>query len=120
MRVNSISPETGFPRGVAGSPNQADAGVAELTKNILQGADHSGPAVANPPPSVEPRQKFTPNLDGLRWGLQISVDAATKRIVVTVYDLDTGETIRQIPPEEVLAFMQQLQQTKGIFVSRVL
>jgi flagellar protein FlaG len=42
--------------------------------------------------------------------LQISVDSATKRQIVKLMDIQTGEMIRQIPSKEMLAIAQSIDQ----------
>ncbi|MBK7251403.1 MAG: flagellar protein FlaG [Gammaproteobacteria bacterium] len=45
--------------------------------------------------------------------LHFSVDDASGRVVVTVVDTETGETIRQIPAEEVLRIARQSAAADG-------
>jgi len=42
--------------------------------------------------------------------LQISMDSATKRQIVKLMDMQTGEMIRQIPSKEMLAIAQSIDQ----------
>jgi flagellar protein FlaG len=49
-------------------------------------------------------------VQNMRRELQFTIDEATGRTVVTVTDADTGETIRQIPAEEVLALAHHLDE----------
>lgn len=42
--------------------------------------------------------------------LHISVDSATKRQIVKLMDMQTGEMIRQIPSKEMLAIAQSIDQ----------
>jgi flagellar protein FlaG len=51
-------------------------------------------------------------------GLKFAVDKTTGLNIIRVYDLETGEIIRQIPPEEVLNFLQQFESESGHFFSR--
>jgi len=77
----------------------------------LQPADDSGNGG-----SSKAAEKTIVNSDGI--GLKFTVDEITGRSVITVYDLDSGSVVRQIPPEEVLAFQRQLQGKKGLLVAR--
>ncbi|WAR45413.1 flagellar protein FlaG [Methylomonas rapida] len=45
--------------------------------------------------------------------LQFKVDETTKELVVKVVDSESGELVRQIPSEEVLAFIQRMQELEG-------
>lgn len=56
---------------------------------------------------VEPR---VPN------GLHFSIDDATGKTVVRVTDAQTGEMIRQIPSEELLAIAQSLDRMQGLLL----
>jgi flagellar protein FlaG len=47
-------------------------------------------------------------VQAIRRDLQFSVDERSGKAVVRVVDSETGETIRQIPPEEVLAISRAL------------
>jgi flagellar protein FlaG len=43
--------------------------------------------------------------------LEFSVDEATGRSVVRVIDSDTGEMVRQIPPDQILHVISQIQKS---------
>jgi len=55
----------------------------------------------------------------IRRELEFRVDKETGRTVVTVLDAETGEKIRQIPSEEVLALARNLdpEATTGLIIS---
>ncbi len=53
----------------------------------------------------------------LRRELQFSVDEASGRTVIRVTDAASGETIRQIPSEEVLALARRLGGEDGLLIS---
>ena len=48
--------------------------------------------------------------------LNFSVDERTDRLVVKVIEKDTDKVIREIPPEQVLNMVAQIQNMIGIFV----
>ena len=48
--------------------------------------------------------------------LNFSVDERTDRLVVKVIEKDTEKVIREIPPEQVLNMVAQIQNMIGIFV----
>lgn len=51
--------------------------------------------------------------------LQFSVDDKTDRVVIKVVDQETGKTVREIPPEEVLAIAESLERyQKGLLLSQ--
>lgn len=45
--------------------------------------------------------------------LAFSVDKETDRVIVKVLDAESGEEIRQIPSDEVVAIARRLEQSKG-------
>ncbi|HEY8035324.1 MAG TPA: flagellar protein FlaG [Methylobacter sp.] len=42
--------------------------------------------------------------------LEFKVDESTKRVVVKIVDNQTGKTVRQIPSEDMLAFIKRMQE----------
>jgi flagellar protein FlaG len=53
-----------------------------------------------------------------RVGLQFSVHEDTGQTVVRVVDKDTGELIRQIPPQELLDLASKLEDMMGILFDK--
>jgi uncharacterized FlaG/YvyC family protein len=69
---------------------------------------------------VEPSTKqivSPPKINGANIALQFAVDTQTGQRVVQVIDKETGELIRQVPPEELLNVMQSLRALKGVLLS---
>lgn len=50
--------------------------------------------------------------------INISVDRETNIVVVSVSDRESGETIRQIPPEEALNVTRNIDRLTGILVDK--
>jgi flagellar protein FlaG len=66
-------------------------------------------------------QKSVTNVNLLDSGLEFSQDQDTGLTVIKMYDRQTGQMIRQLPPEETLAFLRRLaDDKKGVLVSRKL
>jgi flagellar protein FlaG len=42
------------------------------------------------------------------------VDKGSKEMVVRIIDPETGETIRQIPPDEILAIRERMKELIGV------
>ncbi|NOU90384.1 flagellar biosynthesis protein FlaG [Paenibacillus sp. LMG 31460] len=55
-------------------------------------------------------------VQGKNTSLEFSIHQTTKLISVKVLDKDTGEIIREIPPEKSLDFVAKLWEMAGIFV----
>lgn len=55
--------------------------------------------------------------DGLKpYALSFRFDKELNRVLVKVIDPETGELLREIPPESIVAAMKQLKQTIGRLV----
>jgi flagellar protein FlaG len=54
------------------------------------------------------------HLQARNIGLKFSVHEKTGRIKVTVLDKETGETVREIPPQQVLDLMGKIDEMMGI------
>jgi flagellar protein FlaG len=56
----------------------------------------------------------------VRRNLEFSVDKEAQRVVVKVIDAETGEVVRQIPPDAVLAMAKFLhaRETKGLLLAQ--
>lgn len=52
-------------------------------------------------------------LQSVRRNLQFKVDDATKETVIKIVDSESGEVVRQIPSEEMLAFIKRMQELEG-------
>jgi flagellar protein FlaG len=50
--------------------------------------------------------------------LQFSVDEESGKTIVKVIDAETGETIRDIPPEEILKMQNQLREASERFLKK--
>lgn len=55
-------------------------------------------------------------MQGKSTSLEFSVHEKTKAISVKVLDRETGETIREVPPEKILDFVANLWEMAGLFV----
>jgi len=67
---------------------------------------HSEEAAARPASAEPPRDRVTVGETSARF----EVDPVARRVVLKVLDDRTGEVIRQVPPEEVLAAAKVLDQ----------
>ena len=121
MKATSISPEIGLAAQVPTLAKRADR---DLGSPVIRKAD---PALRKESPQLT---EINPELvehalegikavvNGLGLGLEFSSDRETGQKIITVYDLKTGQVIRQIPPKEVLSFLRQIQDNKGLSTGR--
>lgn len=91
----------GTPKG----PNAPTAGV-ETQDARGEGPSSSGFAPWMPPLPDHPRDPFS-------YQLQFHVDDATGRVVAEVVDRETGEIVRQVPPEHVLRIAMYVKMLLG-------
>jgi flagellar protein FlaG len=52
-------------------------------------------------------------LQAVNRNLQFKVDDSTKELVVKIVDSETGDLVRQIPSEEMLAFIRRMQELES-------
>ncbi len=111
MNVNAIPFEMGSVTDGAATSKDAltkksrSAGPIEPTQ---VGLDHGHDSTQAP---------VRPVVNGLGLGLEFSIDKETGTTIIKVLDVETGEIVRQIPPEEVLTYMRQLDKN-GLLISR--
>ncbi len=90
----------------------------------LAGSGKALPSAAGTVPAAEVQQvvsQLSSYVQSLRRDLQFSVDERNGKSVVRVVDSETGETIRQIPSEEILAISralsQSMERTEGMLLN---
>lgn len=52
-------------------------------------------------------------LQAANRNLEFKVDESTKKVVIKIVDNKTGETVRQIPSEDMLAYIKKMQELDG-------
>ncbi|WP_420819917.1 flagellar protein FlaG [Paenibacillus favisporus] len=57
-------------------------------------------------------------LAGPETTLDISIHKATNSIMVKVLDKDTGEVIREVPPEKTLDIVAKMMEIAGIIIDK--
>lgn len=85
-------------------------------------ADTPAAATANVP--QDPKQleaavsKLNDYVQNIRRTLSFSIEEATGRTVIKVYDAETDELIRQIPPEDTMKLLELIdEQSANLFIS---
>ena len=79
------------------------------------------PAPSQPPPERAKIEQIVKELKQLvdpivSNGLDFSIDDSTGKSIVRITDGETGELIRQIPSEEILAIAQSLDKMQGLLL----
>jgi flagellar protein FlaG len=54
----------------------------------------------------------------LNQSLQFRIDEDTRDVVIRVVDKDSGEVIKQIPPEEIMKLRRRLSEMSSLFVEK--
>ena len=118
--VGVFSPQT---KGRSGSVNRLQEAPAVETSKISQ---------LNKQAKVEPQAKKIMNDEEIEATvvklndfaqlvsrqLQFSVDEESGKTIVKVIDAETGESIRDIPPEEILKMQNQLREVSERFLNK--
>lgn len=52
-------------------------------------------------------------LQAANRNLEFKVDESTKKVVIKIVDTKTGETVRQIPSEEMMDFIKRMEELDG-------
>jgi flagellar protein FlaG len=77
---------------------------------------------ADPEQAKPPVQEAVDRMNAIsRWfrsTLTFKMDESAHRIVVTIIDKETGEVIRQIPPESVLKQAEALKELSGMLFDK--
>lgn len=58
----------------------------------------------------KPARVETPPSKPLANQLSFRIDKTTNRVVVSILDPDTGDVVRQIPPEETMVFLRRMNE----------
>ncbi len=77
----------------------------------------AAPAKVDPKEVKQAASELNQALKSLNDHLQFSVDSSTKSTVVRLIDGDTGEVVRQIPPEEILRLRAYYKEHQGLLVN---
>jgi flagellar protein FlaG len=62
-------------------------------------------------------QELNAGFRSLNYHLQFSLDEKTDSVVVKLIDSDSGEVVRQIPPEEILRLRAYYKEQQGLLVN---
>ncbi len=118
-RIQAALREVGSLRHAAGTPALA---AIEAKHSPAASVAVLSPAPSNTIPQVDSDalqaalKDISQNIRTVQRSLEFTVDEISGRTVITVVDKETNEVIRQIPPKEVLALAQRLEDLSGLFV----
>jgi flagellar protein FlaG len=108
MKVTTLPVEMG-PTGDSGP-------LSKFRQHLkAESAKAKNPSPVQSP--ATPSQVAPPVVNGLGLGLQFYLDKETGRSVIRVLDVESGKVVRQIPSEEVLNFLRELEKRQGPVIS---
>jgi len=115
MTVSAISPEMNRAAQTFAQPVDRGSGKnTAVKKDEPRRQESPAPMEVNSEAAASAVQELQPVINGLGLGLEFSTDGETGATVIRVYDLETGEVVRQIPPQEVLDFVHQFRKNAGL------
>jgi flagellar protein FlaG len=117
MKISSISNGVVLPANVQAVAAKGGSGRSAWSQEASKSAEEPEP-VGPEKPAADMNAPVEPvvNGDGLKLRFYQDRDAGVR--VIQVVDAETGDVIRQIPPEEVVNFMRRFEEAKGYFVSQ--
>lgn len=108
--------KTGNKKGeeLDASVSKGDVGLRESVASVSQD-DQQGKSKPGSSPELVKLAVDQGNsmLQEVKRNLQFKVDDETKELVVKIVDSDSGEVVRQIPAEDMLAFIRRMQELDG-------
>jgi flagellar protein FlaG len=111
-----------------GKPNRLDETARKLEERQVEAAKAAQKmSQERERISEEQREKIVAQMQefvsSINKGLSFRLDQESGRDVVTIYEADTGDVIRQIPEEEMLEVLRRLAQerdrTSGLLMTKV-
>jgi uncharacterized FlaG/YvyC family protein len=113
VKVSTISHEVVLPASVPVVAANGRSGKPTQTARGSEQPETAGHKAA--PADIKTPTQLVINGQGL--GLKFFYDRDAGVRVIQVVNEESGDVIRQIPPDEVVDFMRQFRETKGQFVS---
>jgi flagellar protein FlaG len=113
MKVSTISYEVVLPANVQVITANSGSGKSAQKPQGPEQSETAGQRALQ----VDVEAPIELVINGQDLGLKFFYDRDAGVRVIQVVDEESGDIIRQIPPDEVVDFMRQFRETKGHFVS---
>ena len=121
MKIEGISTIPVDPIRTEGSGVGSPA-IAQASTNRDTGAVMAQKSLQKEMPSAEEIQQdldvINAQLETMNRSLQFSIDEELKDVVVKIVDKETGEIVRQIPPDEVLRLREHFKEMVGLILEK--
>lgn len=111
-------PESKESNGIASMQNYSVTSTENMRSEENQTGNSEG-GNGKEPTEKEVKSKIdqaNKELKHAKTGLDFKYHEATKRVSITVYDKDTKEVIREIPPEKSLDMLEKMWELAGMVV----
>jgi flagellar protein FlaG len=120
MSATPFVPDVSTPVARGNPANRREEGdVQTRVQTVVAKEDEEGRSEKKVEPNYPP--KSITNINLLGSGLEFAQDQETGLTIIKMYDRETGKLVRQLPPEETLAFLRRLvEDKKGVLVSKKL
>ena len=108
------------PRSVTSDPIDSSARRADTT-TIEPSRKKTRASVLNPPDTIDVKNavdKLNKLVQSQRTNVSFSVDEDAHATVIKIFKTETGELIKQFPPEEILAMKAKINKSIGWLYDR--
>lgn len=116
-RPSYLTESTGNKPQLTKSSNMqevASTKAVDLQQDLIIGVDATSASGASPPDQNKVIDEVVNEMNqailGVRRELKFSIDEGSGRAVVQVWDSETGDMIRQLPSDEVLAVSRHIRE----------
>jgi len=113
MKLDALS--NSVPAISTGSPSQTRQPVQAESPPVVEEQPQSAPV--DDAQVQRAAEAIDQKINAIAPNLRFSVDSDTGKTVVKVVDISTGETIRQMPSEEVLAISRSIDRLQGLLLN---
>jgi len=126
MRIESVNTATADPvpvgrigvgsKAIAQASTDQDKEIAQSHQTVQKDkptSEETSTAVEEINREVE---QINDQLSALNRSIRFSVDDSTHDIVVRVVDKESGEVIKELPPENILKLRERMKELSGLMV----
>ena len=128
MVINSISKQIGIPTEAMPTKQNTDRSAVPVSSKLDSNGTAASSLETQNTPTVEFERlqkavqtaidKLVDTVEASQTNVTFSVHEETRTVIIKVEDANTGKTIREFPPEEVLDSAAHILQMMGLFVDQ--
>lgn len=120
--INSAGTNSGFPTNPIPTPTvkkeQMNISPTDASLEMVSQIQPAAATIKNPEEAMKELQRTINAIQGPQKSLEVSVHEETHAIMIKVKNKDTGEIIREAPPEKVLDAVAKLMEVSGLIVDK--